>query len=176
MDTLQEWADYYQKMGIFTFPSNQEFNWNDWRSISEAQKTYQTVFWSKASGMVGVAGIKGLRVLHIKNLKDKDVLYKKQLIQKMLGLLGLQRYPWVFYSSDSVSILIETPDDQGSKKSKKEENIELLWQNKFYIPCKDSTISFYYNALPLDKPAHISSELLIICYNVLKEELCNTTG
>lgn len=176
MDTLQEWADYYLKMGIYTFPSNQEFNWNDWRNLPEAQKTYQSVYWSKAFGMVGIAGIKGIRVLHIKDLNDKDELYKYQLVQKILCLLGLKRYPWIFYSSDSISLLVETSDDQGNKQSDKEDNIELLWQDKFYIPCKNYMTSFYYNALPMTKPAHISSELLITCYNILKEELCNTTG
>ena len=172
MNTLQEWADYYLKMGIYTFPSNQEFNWNDWRNLPEAQKTYQSVYWSKASGMVGVAGIKGIRILHIKSIKGRDNIYKQQLVQKILDLLELQRYPWVFYPSDSISILVETPDDQGNKQSDKEENIELLWQDKFYIPYKDSMTSCYYNALPLIKPAHISSELLISCFNILKERLC----
>jgi len=92
------------------------------------------------------------------------------LVERALSLLGLPfDYSWVIDYCDAICVLVESADDIQGMKSQKCRDIELLWQDTLSLPAGGS-VHFYYGELPQKRPAHVSNELLLKCFETMRKD------
>lgn len=165
MNTIKDWAEWYQQRKVWVFPYNtQEESWSFWKNKND--KDYfnisKTWHWNEALGLRLVVGKKGVRVIEVSN---------KRLLFQTLKLLGLPKdYPWVIYSSAGYGIVVDTPNvskrvfgltNRGYKK------VLLLWEGYYVLPTTDIARYFYENRVPQGHPAQISDDLYLDCVESL---------
>lgn len=169
MKTLQDWAEFYYRNGIYVYPPSGYFDLSKWSTFKETLKDAMSYDWHKYSSIYGMAGKRGIRLLRF-NFKEKDELYKKCYIKKVLALLNLDRYPWVIDTGDGIEILINCPSFVDCGMWDKFEDFTVIYKSFFALPALTTKPSFYFHGIPTIKPAYIKEKSLINCINVLNDD------
>ena len=175
MNNLQEWAEFYFNKGINVIPDNEHFKWSDWRHKKQTIEELKGYDWASAKDIYAVVGKKGIRVLSLLRVENESVNYRDLLVERAISLLGLPYdYPWVVDYGDAVCVFVESADDIQGMMNQKYRDIELLWQDTLCLPTGGS-IHFYwgnfYGGLPQKRPAHISNDVLLKCFETLRKDI-----
>ena len=169
MESLKEWAKYYYSKGIYSYPSELDFNWTkDWRGKDLSLEQVESYNWK--TGIHGVAGSKGIRVLELNNLQNRTESFKHEMIKKALHLLGLSKYPWIIYRPNKISFVVNCFNNTNETKQIFGE-AAILWEYPFSLPCTESISKFYFRGIPTIKPEPVDRDVLIKCAEQLGEEL-----
>lgn len=170
MTSLQDWAEYYFNKGINVIPDSEHFDWADWGHKKQTIEELRGYDWASAKDIYAVVGKKGIRVLSILRVVDESKDLRNLLVERALSLLGLPfDYPWVIDYCDAICVLVESADDIKGMKSQKYRDIELLWQDTLSLPT-GSSIHFYYGNTPQKRPAHVSKNLLLKCFETMRKD------
>lgn len=108
MISLQDWAEYYFKMGIYVNTPCLNINYSDmdaWSIFKQTLEDVKSYDWLTCKGFYGVSGKQGIRVLRLNIGKDVP-LYRNYCVNKIFALLNLERYPWIIDTSDAMEIII----------------------------------------------------------------------
>ena len=177
MKTLQEWAKYYQKLGIWVLPYPSQAGWDSfWKRKSD--KDYYNISkrwtWNEDKGLHLVVGRKGVRVIELlKNSCEGDTT--KHLL-KALRLLRLpEDYSWIIERKDRLGIIIATLEDSVdiSKSWNGYHGRDLLLVEGHYVlPPSNDSIKFYKDRLPNEFPNMVDSKVLF----GYVERIDNNTG
>lgn len=166
MQTLQEWANYYQRMKVWVFPfSLEEVAWKFWKDKKDADylALFKTWDWDGESGLKLVVGKKGIRMIE---LSDREQL------SEVLSLLELpDDYPWIIDSVQGLGIVVDTPSATHSVfglGNKSNSYCRLLWEGYYVLPSIHVSQYFYKNRMPTDHPSQVLDSLFVNCLNYLK--------
>jgi hypothetical protein len=175
MNNIQEWAEFYFNKGINVIPENEHFEWSDWRQKKQTIEELRGYDWTSAKDIYAVVGKKGIRILSLLRVENESVDYRDLLVERAISLLGLPYdYPWVVDYGDAICVLVESADDIQGMKNQRYRDIELLWQDTLCLPTGGS-IHFYwgniYGGLPQKRPAHISNDVLLKCFETLRKDI-----
>lgn len=167
---IQEWAEYYFNKGINVIPDNEHFDWTDWRHKKQTIEELRDYDWASAKEIYAVVGKKGIRVLSILRVENESIDLRNLLVERALSLLGLPfDYSWVIDYCDAICVLVESADDIQGMKSQKCRDIELLWQDTLSLPAGGS-VHFYFGEQPRKRPAHVSNDLLLKCFETMRKD------
>lgn len=167
---IQEWAEYYFNKGINVIPDNEHFDWVEWRHKKQTIEELRGYNWASAKDIYAVVGKKGIRVLSLLRVENESVNYRDLLVERAISLLGLPYdYPWIVDYGDAICVFVESADDIQSIKNQKYRDIELLWQDTLCLPT-GSSIHFYYGNTPQKRPAHVSNNLLLKCFETMRKD------
>ena len=157
MYTLREWAEYYQRMGIWVYPYNHpEFSKMELKKINkDTYPEMAKIFnWEEATGIKAVVGKKGIRVLILKDFIDKEQSYKDNMLGDVIEHLGLPSdYPWIINSEDTLGILLDTTELLKERR----DYISYKWgtllvEGYYILPPFNNTIVFYKDYVPQAHP------------------------
>ena len=147
MNNLDDWKDYYMSKGIKV----------DFYNSHAHQRV----------GIHGLIGDNNLRAIYFGNLKDKSFYFRKSLLERVLSLLYLSdNYPWVIYTSDTLSILFRC-----SSSEKEHNSNHLLWHTKVALPSIKPNVFFYHSELPDVCPYSVDYNLVKSSLKTIEEEL-----
>lgn len=169
MKNLQDWAEYYYHKGIFSYPSNNHFDFRNWNNKEKAEATFASRNW-KGNYLSGVLGQKGKRAIKI-NIQGLDDYAIKVLLELILKkLFDSIIYPWVIKEINWIYIIVESKDITNCNNYTFS-GVILLWQGHFPLPTSVSTINFYFKGIPTTSPQHISNEKLFESIDLIKDYL-----
>ena len=172
---IQDWAEYYFNKGINVIPDNEHFDWVNWRHKKQTFEELRGYDWVTAKDLYAVVGKKGIRALCLLRVADESIDIRNLLVERTLSLLELPfDYPWVVDYGDAISVIVESADDKQGMKSRKFHNIELLWEDALSLPI-GGNVHFYYGEQPLKRPAHISNDMLLKCFDMMRKDLVGET-
>lgn len=175
MESMKEWAEFYFSNKIYIIPDTECFEWAEWRSKIQTIEDLRGYDWASSKEVYAIIGKKGIRALSISGLENVSIDYKNLLVERALSLLGLPfDYPWVVDYGDAICVIIESADDRQGLKSQKFRDIELLWQDTLCLPTAGSE-HFYYGELPKKRPTHISNDVLLNCFEMMRKDRAGET-
>lgn len=172
MKNLEEWAEYYYKMGIYIYPSYLDFDWKDtsaWSSFSQSIEDVRNYQWKLCDSFSGLSGQQGIRVLRL-NISKESPLYRSYCIDKIFTLLNLERYPWVIDTQDALEIIINCHSFFDMKVFNDFKDFLLIFKGYFTLPFTGSKDTFYFNGVPTIKPAIVTQDSLASAIEVLKKD------
>jgi hypothetical protein len=163
MKTLQEWAEYYKKLGVWVYPYkdySEQFQWLHWRNMkdSDYDEEFNTYDWSLAEGINLVTGKKGILVLSF--AKDENIKYATNSLLKFLSLLGLsQNYDWVIEGDTYFSIVLDVHTMPMGRINKKYKDFVIRYEDSYILPPVDNITnheSHFRNGYPISRPQQLS--------------------
>lgn len=167
---IQDWAEHYYNLGIYVFPVGTPFNWaKDWRHRKQTIEEVRQYSWT-SQGVKGVAGGVGIRVL-VFNVENTTDTQKTDLINKVLKMLNLNRYPWVIERSNRILIPIYSGIGNGSMSREDFGGAYIYWEHDFTLPTPDSVSRFFFRGMPLIRPKAVNKDILLNCAKAIGEEI-----
>lgn len=172
MISLQDWAEYYFKMGIYVNPPCLNINYSDrdaWSIFKQTLEDVKSYDWQTIEGFYGVSGKQGIRVLRLNIGKDRP-LYRSYCIKKIFVLLNLERYPWVIDTQNALEIVINCESFFDAFTFDTFEDLLLIYKGNFTLPYTANDAVFYFNGVPTIKPTVIARSSLANVIEVLKKD------
>lgn len=169
MKNLRDWAKYYYNKGIVIWLP-EYYSSISWQALKKHKQTLSEIdnySWFKSNHVSGVAGKKGIIAISL-SIKGKDFLYKKNFVNKVLSLLNLNNYPWIFNNKNEITVIINCPVEK-KVTEERYDNFSILYEGIFQMPSNIVNEKFFYNGIPVIKPAYIKESLLENCIKVLKD-------
>lgn len=165
METMQEWASYYQKLRVWVYPGYLPFKWLDWRKLND--KVYlekaQTYDWNRTKYMMLVVGKKGTRAIKI------NWSYKSAL-SNVLTILGLPLdYLWIINNTDYY-IIVDSPNLLLGGIKAKTDKFEVIWEAGIQIPSDTSSCLCFLDTVPDKHPNVVSNDTIKECISKLSKE------
>lgn len=168
---IQEWAEFYFSNKINVIPDSEHFDRVDWRHKNQTIEELRGYGWASTKEIYAIIGKKGIRAINLLKLGNESVDYKNLIVDRTLSLLGIpQDYPWVVDYVDSISIIIETPDDIQGMDNRYYRYSELLWQDTLLLP-SGGDVHFYFGQLPKKRPTHIDNKNLLDGIEILNKDI-----
>ena len=169
MNTLQQWAETYKKLRIWTRPYKERYDnfYKEWKPIkteNEYQDFFNQIDWNAEKGIELISGKKGSMVVSFR--KDEESNYSKQSLFKVLSILGLPKdYDWVIESDYSYGIVLDVHSLPFGRINKNYRDFKLYWEDFYPLPPGTSEYKYWFtHGLPRQHPESMA-------WNVFVEKL-----